>query len=293
MRTVPVRNWRLSCPRMWPWTSAKSAKNPKAEIRYLRDSAVPPRFNAADPNRSGVSLAKHNVRFHDLSDAAEAPSLDREGFTRLPHRTRVTDFGDAAQHAVYCRELEELLREVTGAPLVYLSPSIVLRSRSHPAYGEGVISDRVADVVHSDRTDRSVWIEAQWALDHYGIDTPPAGRLVSYNVWRTLTPPPQDYPLALCDLRTVRADRLVRGVSIGNPVNRGQEIEFYLSLFDASQRWCYFSNLTPDEVLVFRQFDTGASGPSGCLHTAFRNPAGTTGVPRVSVEARAYAFFPS
>jgi hypothetical protein len=274
--------------------ASKRAETVEAAIRYVRDAGVPPRFHAEDPSQRVASLVEHEVRFHDLRDASEAPSLDREGFTMLPHRSKVKDFGDARQHAVYCRELEQLLREVTGAPMVFLSPTVVLRSRNHPRYLEAVIADRVADVVHCDRTDRSVWIEARSALQHYGIDTQPEGRLVSYNLWRALTPPPQDFPLALCDLRTVREEKLVRGLSMGNPVNRGQEIEFYLSLFDPEQRWCYFSNLTRDEVLVFQQFDSAASGPSGCLHTAFRNPSCTkTAATRVSVEARAYVFFPA
>ena len=281
---------------MWPGRKRASQRNEtvEAEIRYLRDASVPPRFHADDPSQRVISLSDHHVRFHDLRDAGEAPSLHREGFTMLPHRSEVTDFGDACQHAVYCKELELLLREVTGSSLVFLSPTVVLRSRNHPRHTEGVIADRVADVVHCDRTDRSVWTEARSALQHYGIDTPPEGRLVSYNLWRALTPPPQDFPLALCDLRTVREERLVRGLSSGNPVNRGQAVEFYLSLFDPEQRWCYFSSLTRDEVLVFQQFDSAASGPSGCLHTAFRDPSCTkTAATRVSVEARAYVFFPA
>lgn len=280
---------------MWPArkSASRRAETVEAEIRFVRDAGVPPRFDAVDPARRVGALADHGVRFHDLRDADEAPSLDREGFTMLPHRSRVTDFGDAGQHAVYCEELAQLLREVTGSPLVFLSPTVVLRSRSHPRYPDGVIADRVADVVHCDRTDRSVWIEARWALEQYGIDTPPKGRMISYNLWRTLTPPPQDFPLALCDLRTVREERLVRGLSSGNPASRGLEVEFYLSLFDPEQRWCYFSDLTRDEVLVFQQYDSAARGPSGCLHTAFRDPSCTkVATTRASVEARAYVFFP-
>lgn len=273
---------------------AKRAEAVEAEIGYIRDGLTAPRFDATDPSRNRVPLAYHQVEFHDLRDKEQKPALHEEGFTMLPHRSEVTDFGDAGQHAGYCRELEQLLREVTGAPLVFLSPTVVLRSRSHPRYVDDVVSDRVADVVHCDRTDRSVWLEARWALKHYGIEKAPEGRLVSYNVWRALTPPPQDFPLALCDLRSVREDRLVRGLSIGNAAGRGGEVEFYLSLFDPGQRWCYFSNLTRDEVLVFQQYDSAATGPSGCLHTAFRDPSCTKATEtRVSVEARAYVFFPA
>ena len=281
---------------MWPARKRASqlAESVEAEIRFVRDASVPPRFHADDPSQRVGSLIERNVRFHDLRDAGEPPSLHREGFTLLRHRSNVTDFGDTRQHAVYCEELAQLLRDVTGSTLVFLSPTLVLRSRSHAQYQDGVVADRVADVVHCDRTDRSVWREAGRALQHYGIDTPPEGRLVSYNVWRPLTPPPQDFPLALCDLRTVREEYLVRGLSTGNPANPADDVEFYLSLFDPDQRWCYFSNLTRDEVIVFQQFDSAASGPSGCLHTAFRDPSCTkTAATRVSVEARAYVFFPA
>ena len=275
------------------WFGRRRSDGVEAEIRFVREGSPPPRVVADEPEKTVVSLDCCRIRFHDLRDAPVAPSLDREGFTLLRHRSKVTDFGDRDQHASYCGELTELVREVTGSPFVFVSPMLVLRSRE-PVQRDGVIADRVADVVHSDRTDRSVWTEAQWALEQYGVDRPPGGRLVSYNLWRAVTPPPQDFPLALCDLRTVRAERLVRGVSAGNAVNRGQELEFYLSLYDPEQRWCYFSNLTRDEVLMFQQYDTAASGPSGCLHTAFRDPScAAPRASRISVEARAYVFFPS
>jgi hypothetical protein len=266
----------------------------EAEIRYLSSAAVRPRIDAYDPTKTVVSLATHRVRFHDLRGADQPPSLDREGFTLLPHRSNLTDFRDAGQHPVYCHELEQLMREVTGSSQVFLSPTVILRSKSHPQAVDGVIADAVAEVVHADRTDRSVGSEARTALQHYGIETMPEGRLVSYNLWRALTPPPQDFPLALCDLRTVREEHLVRADSINNPASVGQSVEFYLATFDPGHRWCYFSDLTRDEVLVFQQFDTSATGPSGCPHTAFRNPACNQPVAtRLSAEARAYVFFPT
>lgn len=263
----------------------------EADIRFVGERGVTPRIDATNPARTVLPLISRTTRFENVRRAAEPPSLAREGFALLPHRTSVEDFDDPSTHAQYCREIDRLLREVTGAEHVFVSPTLVLRSRDHSARGKEVVADHVAGVVHSDRTDQSAWIEARWALDHYGAAPPPAGRLVSYNVWRALTPPPQDFPLALCDLRTVHRDAIVRGVSIGNPANRGLELEFCLSLPDSRQRWCYAPMLTRDEVLVFQQFDSAADGPSGCLHTAFRDPSVThAAVTRLSVEARAYVF---
>jgi hypothetical protein len=277
---------------MWPGRKRETARDVEADIRYLRDASVRPRIDTESPAATVVSLRSYRVRFHDLRDSDAAPSLDREGFALMPHRSEVADFGDPRQHDVYRAELEELLRARTGSAHVFVSPIVVLRSRNHQRYEEGVITDAVAEAVHADRTDRSVWSEARRTLEHYGIDAMPAGRLVAYNLWRALTPPPQDFPLAVCDLRTVSEEHLVRADSVSNPANGGQSLEFYLATFDPGHRWCYFSDLTRDEVLVFQQFDTAARGPSGCPHTAFRNPHCTApAATRLSVEARAYVFF--
>jgi hypothetical protein len=79
-----------------------------------------------------------------------------------------------------------------------------------------------------------------------------------------------------------------------NPASEGEDVEFYLALFDPVHRWCYFSDLTRDELLVFQQYDTAAAGAPGCPHTAFRDPAATrAATTRRSIEARAYVFFPA
>lgn len=280
-----------------PWTGAWKRAHERAvdaEIQYLRDGAAPPRIDAYDPARNVLALSRHRVRFHDLRNAPEPPSLAREGFALVPHRSSVTELRDPQTHAAYAAEVEQLVGALTGAPLVFVHPKMVLRSREHPHYDGEVIADRVAEVVHADRTDSSVRAEARGALLHHGIEAMPEGRLASYNVWRALTPPPQDFPLALCDLRTVRKEHLVRAVSMRNPASDGADLDFYLVLFDPAHRWCYFSDLTRDEVLVFRQYDSATAGPPGCPHTAFRDPTATRpSATRLSIEARAYVFFPA
>jgi hypothetical protein len=279
---------------MWPGRKREKKREVEAEIRYLRDAQVRPRIDAENPAGTVISLRSHRVHFNDLRESAVPPSLDREGFTLVPHRSEVTEFGDPEQHARYRLELEQLIRVLTGASLAFVSPVLVLRSREHRQYGDGVVADAVADVVHADRTDQSIELEVRRTLTHYGIDAMPEGRLMAFNLWRALTPPPQDFPLAVCDLRSVREEHLVRADSIGNPANGGESVEFYLALFDSGHRWGWFSNLTRDEVLVFQQYDTAASGAPGCPHTAFRNPDCTLPVTtRLSIEGRAYVFFQS
>src|SRR5690349_17372151 len=146
------------------WRDWFARKAVEAEIRYLRGGQERPRIDASAPERSSVATEAHRVRFRDLRGAKPMPSLDEEGFTLLEHRSRITDFADAQQSSLYCAELEQLMREVTGSSHVYVSPKLVLRSRDHGHLPTGVITDGVAGMVHSDRTDRSVWSEARGAL---------------------------------------------------------------------------------------------------------------------------------
>ena len=60
----------------------------------------------------------------------------------------------------------------------------------------------------------------------------------------------------------------------------------------AAHGWYYFSNLTSDEVLVFKAFDSAAPDAYNAAHTAFDDPtAPADAAPRASVEARFVAFF--
>jgi hypothetical protein len=61
--------------------------------------------------------------------------------------------------------------------------------------------------------------------------------------------------------------------------------------YNERHRFCWWSDMTPDEVLVFLQYEQGRGQTSTVMHTAFsdpRCPAGTP--PRQGIEARAYVF---
>ncbi|MDZ7752617.1 MAG: hypothetical protein U5S82_13340 [Gammaproteobacteria bacterium] len=64
--------------------------------------------------------------------------------------------------------------------------------------------------------------------------------------------------------------------------------EIELERFAESQAWSYYSNMTPDEVIVFAGFDTAA--PGGVQHAAFDDPS-VDGRPRESIDERVLAVF--
>jgi hypothetical protein len=62
--------------------------------------------------------------------------------------------------------------------------------------------------------------------------------------------------------------------------------------YNAGHRWCYFSDMTRDEVLVFKAFDSDPSRASGVPHVAFTDPTCPPDAPaRESIDARFIAFF--
>ena len=103
---------------------------------------------------------------------------------------------------------------------------------------------------------------------------PDNGRRVSrsaqYNVWRVLTPAPQDVPLAVCDARSLSPGDLIAADAM---FDRDGKIAFsfeaWLLRHNPNQRWAYFSNMTPDEALIFKTHDTDP-GKAHCVpHGAF------------------------
>jgi hypothetical protein len=274
---------------MWPFR-----KRVEATIRYLRDDTAHPEIHSDDPQRTILPLVEHRVRFHDVRDGSPPPSLQHEGFMRLGHRSEVTDFSDADQiRTIYLAELDGLMRQVTGSTRVFIHPKAILRSAKHRQQSSsGVIKDGPAHAAHTDYTDRSVWIAAGTALRHHGVELAPQGRMVAYTLWRAITPPPQDLPLAMCDLRTVKDEDMVRVASFGNIGSDEHWSEIFLLLHDPGHRWCYFSDMAPDDLLILQQHDTGRQGPTGCPHSGFSDPTHAQRVAaRVSIETRAFVFF--
>lgn len=262
-----------------------------ATIIYLRASSVAPRADSDDPSRSVMPTEEVRAFIHDLRGAAP-PSLDEEGFALIDQRTAVRDFTDPDElDRVYLPEAEELVRAATGASAAWSLPRPVLRSERHGHLEGGVVRDRTAPMPHVDYPSTSIPFLIGAAEQRMGRPAPPWRRFRLYNLWRSLSEPPQDRPLALCDLRTVDARDLVSAEAIANPGALAYSTEFQMLLPNPRHRWCYFSDMTPGDVLLFQQVDSAATGPSGCPHTSVSAPRAKGAVPRLSLEVRVCAFF--
>lgn len=83
--------------------------------------------------------------------------------------------------------------------------------------------------------------------------------LISFksSVWRPIFGPVQDYPLAVCDSRSVQEEDLMES----DHVYPDFESETYVGLYNDNHRWFYLKDQRKDEVLLITNYDsrTGTS----------------------------------
>ena len=73
--------------------------------------------------------------------------------------------------------------------------------------------------------------------------------LMSFSIWRLLRGPNNDWPLALCDYRTVNPER----DSLRNDIFFREEAgENMLLKYNNTHQWYYMSDQDVDDVIVFR-----------------------------------------
>jgi hypothetical protein len=224
--------------------------------------------------------------------------LEREGFRLVRFPSAVADFHqlqvDPAVDAQYMEETAAMLEELVGAARV------LMLGGGKKRYGESEVDQlaalknaKPARYPHADNTDASA-LELANLFDAFvdDFDLRAYRRWAMYNVWRAITPPPQDFPLAVCDARSIDPADEVTVTAITEEL-QGDIVHDTMSyVHNLAHRWYYFPDMTLDEVIVFKSGDSDPTGAVRVPHTAFTDPTCPAGVPtRASVEMRALAVF--
>lgn len=261
-------------------------------VNYIGAMSERARYFANDHSRDTLLLDPRTIGIADCRGARDQPSLTREGFQLVAHRSQVTNFFDPDQiSSVYVAEIERLLLDLSAADRVVVNPMGVLRFGESSSQAGKLNNSYPARFIHIDVSDPTA---AQFAQRSRPKDlTAQVRRFAHYNLWRVLTPPPQDIPLAVCDARSVREiDRMIADAVFDTPGQPEWSFEGLVVHYNAAHRWCYFSNMTIDEVLVFKTNDSDPSQPHDVPHTAFDDPSCPKQVPtRASIEMRGIAYW--
>lgn len=257
----------------------------EAVIRYTDPASAGTQLNPQDHASSGFKLLEHRVPVYNARLHESELSFERNGFTRIRHATDVDLLDKAAVEKTYYRQVEDIVKELTGASEVLVFLDLV-RSEARGSEAQGM---EPAANAHIDFDARSVrlWVETLRPKDAERLL---AKRFVNMNLWRSIRPVERK-PLALCDARTVSETDLIPIAIAGGPEAPPGEFSGYNLAYSPRHRWYYYPQLQTDEVLAFKIFDSDESRPYLTAHTAFDDPTTRPDAPtRLSLEVRTIAF---
>jgi len=249
------------------------------------------RYHANDSSRDVMNVVPRAVPIRDARGDAEPPSLDREGFALVPHRSAVTDWRDAAEVArIHPEEIRRLLLDLTGADEVEIKGTGILRFGEKSRDSGALNNSKPARFVHIDVSDTTA--QAFNARSPV-VEGRRIRRAAQFNVWRALSPPPQDVPLALCDARSLQSDDLIFADAVFDKDGVALfQFEGLVLRHNPAQRWAYFADLHDDEVIVFKTHDTDPLRAHHVPHGAFDDPGvDPDAPPRASIEMRGTCFW--
>ena len=240
------------------------------------------------PARSGRLDAAENVPIRDARPFADQLSLEEQGFLLRHHKSAVSDFYDEEQLCtLYYAEIDRLLKVATGAEKVVIFDHTI-RSVPRAKLGQAGMREPVRRV-HNDYTETSGRRRVRDHLESDEADVRLGQRFMEINVWRPITGPLEDAPLAVCDARTIAPDDLIAS----DLIYRDKVGETYAVARNPAHRWFYFPKMQPDEALLIKCFDSDEDNPGRfTAHTAFDDPTTpANAAPRESIEVRALVFF--
>lgn len=260
----------------------------QAQIAFVqRSSDEQPTF-AGPPSYGAPALVSHDVTIRNARPIVDELSLDREGFGLIKQKMSCANERDPE---IMCsKHLEEMAAFVKD----YFKASWVTTYQQGPIKGaiirsaDGSRGRGPAGFAHIDFSPIAGPVVAAISDQEHGRPIRAYSRLMLIQAWRVLSPPPQDLPLAFCDGTTVVDTDLLDSTMSRDGVTHKSWLVHYSPL----QRWYYFPDMTEDEVILFKGYDSQDNYNPRSPHTAFDNRRVTPNAkPRVSLESRFFVYF--
>ncbi|KAJ4000337.1 hypothetical protein F5050DRAFT_1563172 [Lentinula boryana] len=234
---------------------------------------------------------EHIVPIENIRGREGSYNLDSAGFQYYQHKSTHTSFLDDEEiEKEYYPESEELIKELTGASKVVLFDHTIRRRRPGELDSDPSKRQPVSNV-HVDQTSKSAVNRVHRHLPESEAPELLRNRFQIINLWRPISNPAYDWPLTLCDFRSIDKDRDLVPIALLYPDREG---ETYGVKYSPEHKWKYLKGMTPEEIVLIKCYDsTEDRGVSDLTpHTAFEDPSTPEGSPfRESIELRALVFY--
>lgn len=260
-------------------------------LNYTEDTGEKPFTYLYEPPPGVLArsarTAKHAMPIFDGRAVQNRISLDRQGFALTRHETKVENFYNPEEvRRAYYPEVERLVKQATGGARVFVFDHNV---RCHPMAkrGEAGVREPVK-FAHNDYTLKSGPRRVRELLPDEADDLL-KHRFGVINVWRPISEPVMESPLAVCDAQTME----MKDFLPSDLLYRDRTGEVYSIAFNPNHRWFYFPRMRRGEALLLKCYDSAADGRARfTAHSAFEDPTSPPDAPpRESIEARTLVFW--
>ena len=266
--------------------------------------------NINDPKDTNIQQdVRASSTIYDMRGQEALTHIDVTGFQALTAPSSVSaelllEGSEEEVRREYYPEVERLLLKATGASRVVFFDHTIRKHREGEL--ETPATRKPVQRVHVDQTPAS----AHKRVERHVQPPQPFSRVQLINVWRPITNAVYDFPLAVADFRSVnvREDLVPTTLVYPQPTPNG---ETYAVKHNAQHRWYYWSQMSPDDVLLLKCYDSASRALTEVTasaadvdpaqlrdvagltpHTAFKDEEGAKkGIQRQSIEVRALVFY--
>jgi len=233
----------------------------------------------------------HDMKIENVRGKEDLYSLDNAGFQFYTRPTNFRDFRDDKRvHEEYYPESIELIKELTGASRV------VIFDHTRRLHNPGEVDDspdrrQPVAQAHVDQTTASSIARVHRHLPPADAPALLRRRFQIINLWRPIGNPAIDWPLALCDYRSVNPKQDTFPVALVYPDREGETMGVS---YNPKHEWKYKYGMTPDDIVLIKCFDSLQDGSVALFtpHTGFEDPTTPKDAPlRESIELRALVFY--
>ena len=260
-----------------------------AKLNYIKpDSVLRPEvvYSGGDaPQSYNEAYAFMDAPIFDARPNSKDFDIHTQGFQLItsPTKFRNFDIQDSVE-GTYYDEVKAIIRKTTGAKEVFVFDHII-------RFGKKNSRRKPAHHVHNDYSERTAHIRAEERIGTARFAALKHRRMIQINIWRPLVERVQRSPLAFCDATTIKPKDLIP-THIRFP-DTGHVGEIYGLRKAPGQRWSYFSEMTHNEAVLIKGYDSLTDGTARFTpHTAFEYPDQDPNVPpRKSIETRTFAFY--
>ncbi|KAI0739350.1 hypothetical protein C8Q80DRAFT_1111275 [Daedaleopsis nitida] len=259
------------------------------------DGSAPYIYVNADPStgrrQRNWDIAPHKVSIENIRGKEDTVSLDTTGFQYFRHQAQHTTFENSEViKKEYYPESIELVKRLTGASRAVIFDHTIRRRR--PGEKDTRQNRQPVYQVHIDqKTPESAVARVHRHMPAEDVPRLLAGRFQIINLWRPIAHPAYDWPLALCDYRTVdRAHDLVP-TALKYPDRDGQTSRVR---YNPDSKWMYLRGMQPEELVLIKCYDSKDDGVTAKFapHAAFEDPTTPKAAPlRESIELRLLVFY--